>query len=67
MNKHARNSQYFATTKECRRRINQFFTNTLPEIAGSLSSTINDNFHMRSLFLKRVNTDLTIPKKDLQT
>jgi hypothetical protein len=44
MNKHARNSQYFATTKECRRRINQFFTSTLPKIVGSLSCTINDNF-----------------------
>jgi transposase len=30
MNKYARNSQYFATTKEFRRRINQFFTTTLP-------------------------------------
>ena len=44
MNKHARNSQYFATTKEFRERIIQFFTTTLPEIADSLGSTINDNF-----------------------
>ena len=44
MNKYARNSQYFATTKEFRRRINQFFTTTLPAIADSLGSTINDNF-----------------------
>ncbi|MFT5298055.1 MAG: hypothetical protein ACI9YH_004102, partial [Colwellia sp.] len=36
--------QYFATTKEFRRRINQFFTTTLPAIADSLGSTINDNF-----------------------
>ncbi len=44
MNKHARNSQYFATTKEFRRQIGRFFTTTLPDIADSLSSTINDNF-----------------------
>ena len=44
MNKYARNSQYFATTKKFRRRINQFFTTTLPTIADSLGSTINDNF-----------------------
>lgn len=44
MNKHARNGQYFATTKEFRRQITQFFTTTLPEIAESLGSTINDNF-----------------------
>ena len=44
MNKHARNSQYFATAKEFRERINKFFTTTLPEIADSLSSTINDHF-----------------------
>ncbi|CAG22703.1 Hypothetical transposase, IS630 family [Photobacterium profundum SS9] len=44
MNKHARNSRYFATAKEFRERIDRFFTDTLPEIADSLSSTINDNF-----------------------
>lgn len=44
MNKHTRNSQYFATTKEFRRRINQFFTSTLTELTGSLGSAINDNF-----------------------
>jgi transposase len=44
MNKHARNSQYFATTKEFRRQIGRFFTTTLPDIADSLGSTINDNF-----------------------
>lgn len=44
MNKHARNSQYFATAKEFRARIAQFFTATLPDIAGALGSTINDNF-----------------------
>jgi transposase len=51
MNKHARNSQYFATTKEFRRRINQFFTTTLPIITDSLGSTINDNFQrFKSIF-----------------
>ncbi len=44
MNKHARNSQYFATTKEFRYKIDQFFKITLPDIADSLGSTINDNF-----------------------
>ena len=32
MNKYARNSQYFATTKEFRERIDRFFITTLPEI-----------------------------------
>ncbi len=44
MNEHARNNQYFATAKEFRQRIEQFFTTTLPSIAKSLDSTINDNF-----------------------
>jgi transposase len=44
MNKYARNGQYFATSKEFRQRINLFFTTTLPAIADSLGSTINDNF-----------------------
>jgi hypothetical protein len=44
MNKHARNSQYFATTKEFRPQIGRFFTTTSPDIADSLGSTINDNF-----------------------
>ena len=43
MNKYARNSQYFATTKEFRERIDRFFTTTLPEITYSLDSTINEN------------------------
>jgi hypothetical protein len=41
INKHARNSQYFATTKEFRQQIGRFFTTTLPDIADSLGSTIN--------------------------
>ena len=44
MNKHARNSQYFSTTKEFRRQIGRFFTTILPDIADPLGSTINDNF-----------------------
>jgi transposase len=44
MNKHARNSQYFTTTKEYRQQIGRFFTTTLPDIADSLGRTINDNF-----------------------
>ncbi len=46
MNKHARNGEYFATTKEFRRRIDEFFTTTLPEIASTLDSWINDNFQI---------------------
>ena len=44
MNHYARNNQYFATAKEFRQRIEHFFATTLPEIAESLNSTINDNF-----------------------
>jgi transposase len=44
MNKHARNSQYFATAKKFREQIDRFFRITLPDIADSLNSTINDNF-----------------------
>jgi len=48
MNKHARNSRYFATTKEFREQIDTFFTMTLPQIASSLDSIINDNFQRLS-------------------
>jgi len=44
MNKHARNSQYFATTKEFWQRIDDFFTKTRPSIADTLHSWINDRF-----------------------
>ena len=44
MNKHARNNHYFATANAFRERIDDFFTTTLPSIADSLNSTINDNF-----------------------
>ncbi len=44
MNEHARNNEYFAGKKEFRRKINHFFEETLPGIADSLISRINDNF-----------------------
>ena len=44
MNKNARNNQFFASTKEFRQRIDDFFKSTLPKIAHSLNRTINDNF-----------------------
>ncbi|QZY97683.1 IS630 family transposase [Pantoea dispersa] len=44
MNEHARNNRYFATAKAFRLAINEFFSETLPEIAGKLSYRINDNF-----------------------
>jgi transposase len=44
MNEHARNNHYFATAKEFRQKIEQFFSQTLPEIGASLDSRINDNF-----------------------
>ena len=44
MNKHARNGEYFATAKLFREKIDDFFTKTLPDIADTLDSWINDNF-----------------------
>ena len=44
MNENARDNQYFASAQEFRNSINSFFENTLPEIASSLLSRINDNF-----------------------
>lgn len=44
MNKHARNNRFFSCAKEFRQKIDDFFENTLPKIASSLDSTINDNF-----------------------
>lgn len=46
MNKHARNGEYFSSTKEFRRRVGERFTITLQEIAGTLDSWINDNFQV---------------------
>ena len=44
MNKYARNGEYFSTAKLFREKIDEFFTTTLPEIADTLDSWINDNF-----------------------
>ena len=44
MNKHVRNNCFFHSAKEFRQKINEFFEKTLPKIACSLDSTINDNF-----------------------
>lgn len=44
MNEHARNNKYFATAKEFRQSINEFFDETLPLIGNALTSRINDNF-----------------------
>lgn len=46
MNEYARNSQYFSTTKKFRASIEKFFKITLPDIADSLNSRINDNFQI---------------------
>ncbi|OOF30326.1 transposase, partial [Salinivibrio costicola] len=46
MNEHARNNLYFKTKRDFAQAIDRFFTVTLPEIAGSLTSRINDNFQM---------------------
>ncbi|MCP4992005.1 MAG: IS630 family transposase [Colwellia sp.] len=44
MSEYARNNKYFATAKEFRQSINEFFSLTLPEIGSALTSRINDNF-----------------------
>jgi transposase len=44
MNEYARNNRYFATAKEFRWHINNFFDVTLPNIGNALDSRINDNF-----------------------
>ncbi|MFT5297326.1 MAG: hypothetical protein ACI9YH_003358 [Colwellia sp.] len=46
MNKHTKNGEYFAFMKEFRRRVGEFFTITLPEIADTRDSWINDNFQV---------------------
>jgi transposase len=46
MNKYARNGQYFATAKLFREQVDQFFRTTLPDIANSLNSWINDSFQI---------------------
>lgn len=44
MNEHARNNKYFATAKDFRRSINNFFDVILPDIGATLRGRINDNF-----------------------
>lgn len=46
MNEHARNNHYFSNPGEFREAISEFFNQTLPNIAGSLTSRINDNFQV---------------------
>ncbi len=46
MNEKSRNNVYFKTKRDFKAAIDQFFTVTLPEIAGSLTSRINDNFQV---------------------
>jgi AraC family transcriptional activator of pobA len=44
MNEKVRNNRYFATTKEFRRNIDNFFHITLPNIGANLNGRINENF-----------------------
>lgn len=44
MNEHARNNRFFITAADFRQSIDNFFQNTLPDIAASLGARINDNF-----------------------
>jgi transposase len=46
MNEHFRNNKYFATSKEFREKIDEFFSQTLPEIGDILESRINDDFQV---------------------
>lgn len=46
MNEHARNNRYFSSTREFREAISVFFNQTLPDIADSLTSRINDHFQV---------------------
>lgn len=44
MNEHVRNNYFFSSVKIFKERIDDFFETTLPNIADSLDSRINDNF-----------------------
>jgi len=46
MNEHVRNNKYFATAKEFRDKIDEFFSETLPTIGDILETRINDNFQV---------------------
>jgi hypothetical protein len=49
MNEYARNNRYFSNAKEFRQHIRHFFNVTLPDIADTLNSRINDNFQVLNL------------------
>ncbi|KFK58199.1 hypothetical protein JS84_17045, partial [Vibrio vulnificus] len=46
MNEKSRNNVYFKSKRDFKVAIDHFFAVTLPEIAGSLTSRINDNFQV---------------------
>lgn len=46
MNEHARNNRYFTSAKQFREIITRFFDVTLPKIADSLTTRLNDNFQV---------------------
>uniref|UniRef100_UPI0036DBA212 transposase n=1 Tax=Photorhabdus sp. RM323S TaxID=3342828 RepID=UPI0036DBA212 len=46
MNEHVRNNRYFANKHEFRDKVFKFLTTTLPDIADSLMSRINDHFQV---------------------
>ena len=46
MNEQVRNNKYFATAKEFRDAIDDFFINILPSIGDTLDSRINDDFQV---------------------
>ncbi|CAM3909715.1 hypothetical protein VA7868_03307 [Vibrio aerogenes CECT 7868] len=46
MNEHVRNNIYFSSKRKFISAIKEFFDVTLPEIAGSLTSRITDNFQL---------------------
>jgi transposase len=46
MNEYARNNRFFETPKKFRDALTNFFEKTLPDIADSLNSRINDNFQL---------------------
>jgi len=46
MNEHVRNNKYFATAKEFRDEIDEFFSQTLPKRCDILGSRIYDDFQV---------------------
>lgn len=43
MNEHVRNNKYFATAKEFRDKIDEFFSKTLPKVGDVLDSRLNNH------------------------